>query len=306
MMNVRLPSMRSLQTLIAVAQTGSFSEAAKVLHVSQSTVSKQIQRLEEGIGKPLFERHAGGVRLNRVGEPYLNMISASVNDIANATAQARQQSARQESVSLLVPPSFASLWLIPQLPAFKSQYPDISVVVSASDYVPQGKESEMDILIRCQPHQQAGAQGVCLIHEHLSLVASVTLLPEPLDRAALLSEVPVLSHLTRPSLWEQFWQQFGLADSNPQYGAGFEHFFMALEGVKQQMGMALIPTFMASAALSNDQIVNPLGLSIDSGYGYYLYSARYKQRSPAVMHVINWLYDALNMDPARHPISKSV
>ncbi|OOF15577.1 hypothetical protein BZG79_06350 [Salinivibrio sp. MA427] len=60
-MNVRLPSMRSLQTLIAVAQTGSFSEAAKVLHVSQSTVSKQIQQLEEGIGQPLFERHAGGV-----------------------------------------------------------------------------------------------------------------------------------------------------------------------------------------------------------------------------------------------------
>ncbi|WP_025738780.1 LysR family transcriptional regulator [Salinivibrio socompensis] len=305
-MNVRLPSMRSLQTLIAVAQTGSFSEAARVLHVSQSTVSKQIQQLEEGIGQPLFERHAWGVRLNRVGEPYLTMISASVNDIANATAQARQQSMQHESVSLLVPPSFASLWLIPQLPAFKSQYPDVSVVVSASDSVPQGKESEIDILVRCQPHQQAGSQGRCLVNEHLSLLASATLLPEPLERTALLSSIPVLSHLTRPSLWEQFWQQFGLADSNPQYGVGFEHFFMALEGVKQGMGMALIPTFMTPSTLPADQIVNPLGLSIDSGYGYYLYSARYKQRAPAVTQIVNWLCNALGADLARHPASKSV
>ncbi len=81
---------------------------------------------------------------------------------------------------------------------------------------------------------------------------------------------------------------------------------MALEGVKQQMGMALIPTFMAPATLSNHQIVNPLGLSIDSGYGYYLYSARYKQRSPAVTQVVNWLCDAFGADLARHPASKSV
>ncbi|OOE87751.1 hypothetical protein BZG73_00235 [Salinivibrio siamensis] len=305
-MEARLPSMRVLQAFVVVAQQGSFSEAAKVLHVSQSTISKQIQQLEQWIGQPLFARTAYGVVLNAIGETYLQSVSSGIHEIANATAYARQQSVQQESVSLLVPPSFASLWLIPQLPDFKARYPSVSVTVSASDSIPQGKEKEVDILIRCQPHQQAGSQSICLANEHLSLLAAAAIVPQPIERAALLATVPVLSHLTRPTLWEHFWQQFGLTDSNPQYGAGFEHFFMALEGVQQGMGMALIPTFMATTSLRQGKVVNPLGLGIDSGYGYYLYSASYKQRAAGVSQVVHWLCDRFARDPARQLSSKSV
>ncbi|OOE90319.1 LysR substrate-binding domain-containing protein [Salinivibrio sharmensis] len=305
-MEARLPSMRALQAFVVVAQQGSFSEAAKVSHVSQSTISKQIQQLEQWIGQPLFARTAYGVVLNAIGETYLQSVSSGIHEIANATAYARQQSAEQESVSLLVPPSFASLWLIPQLQDFKALYPQVTVTVSASDTIPHGKESEVDILIRCQPRQQAGSQSICLVNEHLSLVASASILPEPLERAALLAKIPVLSHLTRPTLWEYFWQQFGLSDSNPQYGAGFEHFFMALEGVQQGMGMALIPTFMAAPSVSQGKVVNPLGLGIDSGYGYYLYSASYKQRATGVNQVVQWLCERFALDPTRQISSKSV
>ncbi|MBN9271756.1 MAG: LysR family transcriptional regulator, partial [Mesorhizobium sp.] len=54
-----------LQTFIAIADTGSFTRAAEEVHRTQSAVSMQMRRLEERIGKPLFEKDG---RLNKLSE----------------------------------------------------------------------------------------------------------------------------------------------------------------------------------------------------------------------------------------------
>jgi DNA-binding transcriptional LysR family regulator len=57
-----------LRSFVAVAQTRSFSRAAERVHLSQSTVSQQIRRLEDIVGKSLFERDTRTVALTRDGE----------------------------------------------------------------------------------------------------------------------------------------------------------------------------------------------------------------------------------------------
>jgi len=57
-----------LRTLVAVAETGSFTRAAEQVHRTQSAVSMQIKRLEETVGKPLLERDRKQTRLTREGE----------------------------------------------------------------------------------------------------------------------------------------------------------------------------------------------------------------------------------------------
>ncbi len=54
-----------LQTFVSIADTGSFTRAAEEVHRTQSAVSMQMRRLEERIGKPLFEKDG---RLNRLSE----------------------------------------------------------------------------------------------------------------------------------------------------------------------------------------------------------------------------------------------
>ena len=47
---------RQVQYVLAVAQEGSFTDAAHTLYISQSSLSKQIIALEDELGMPLFDR----------------------------------------------------------------------------------------------------------------------------------------------------------------------------------------------------------------------------------------------------------
>src|SRR5690606_27462143 len=60
-----------LQTFVAIADTGSFTRAAEEVHRTQSAVSMQMRRLEERIGKPLFEKDGRTNRLTEDGERLL-------------------------------------------------------------------------------------------------------------------------------------------------------------------------------------------------------------------------------------------
>ena len=55
--------LKQLQYFVACAQTGSFSDAAKVLYSTQPSVSKVIKSLEDTLGMQLFERLPRGIRL---------------------------------------------------------------------------------------------------------------------------------------------------------------------------------------------------------------------------------------------------
>jgi|GEM_PF-1809417 len=60
--------LRHLQCFTVCADTGSFSEAARILYTTQSNVSKMIRQLESETGGQLFERHARGIALTARGQ----------------------------------------------------------------------------------------------------------------------------------------------------------------------------------------------------------------------------------------------
>src|SRR4030095_7421975 len=64
----------ALETLLAVARTGSVAAAARQRHITSSAVSQQIRRLEGHFGLKLFERAGRGVRLSAAGEAALPVV----------------------------------------------------------------------------------------------------------------------------------------------------------------------------------------------------------------------------------------
>jgi DNA-binding transcriptional LysR family regulator len=70
--------LRHLQTLIAVAEEGSFSRAAERLRIAQSAVSRTIRDLERELGRPLFDRSTHHVELTVAGQLTLDHARATV------------------------------------------------------------------------------------------------------------------------------------------------------------------------------------------------------------------------------------
>jgi len=82
--------LRKLRYFIAVAEEASFRRAAERLHVTQPTLSEQVQELEKDIGTALFERMPRGVRLSRAGESLLREARRLLGELDEAVEQARR------------------------------------------------------------------------------------------------------------------------------------------------------------------------------------------------------------------------
>ncbi len=76
--------MKQLRYFTTVAQLQNFSRAADLLHISQSSLSKQIARLETELGVFLFDRNGKKIRLNPAGMRFYDYSNMVLREIKNA------------------------------------------------------------------------------------------------------------------------------------------------------------------------------------------------------------------------------
>jgi len=81
--------LRQLRYLIAAAEAGSFSRAARVLNIKQATLSRQILEVEKRLGMTLFDRKTRGATLTPNGENYLRTAQRIVREFSELNAWVR-------------------------------------------------------------------------------------------------------------------------------------------------------------------------------------------------------------------------
>ncbi|NOI27026.1 LysR family transcriptional regulator [Vibrio coralliilyticus] len=286
-----LPSIKALRSFIAVSHHQSFSKAAEELYVTQGAVSKQIAILEQMVGQPLLERQLNGIELTTAGKQYLPKVIEALEIIQHATASLIQSDTQQELLTIDVTPSFASLWLLPKIEEFRRLHPQLQVKIRTRENTQLKLAGESDIALRCLPLSQYYEHSQLLCQEKLLLIGEQS--ASCSDVNSVLTQHALIPHTTRPQLWELFKLEHQCAESLNYYGVGYEHFYLSLEAVKRGKGLALVPDFMASETLENDQVCNLLGLSMLSGYGYYLSVPNYRLASRKVQLFHQWLRDEL-------------
>jgi DNA-binding transcriptional LysR family regulator len=117
-----------LPVLAAVIDAGSFVKAGKALGLSQSAVSRAVQRLEEKLGTRLMDRNPKTLRLTESGRQFCAEVLpllARLEEAAQETAQAA--AAVRGKLRLNVDPTFARLVLIPRLQSFLDAHPDLHI-----------------------------------------------------------------------------------------------------------------------------------------------------------------------------------
>ncbi|MGK7945289.1 MAG: LysR family transcriptional regulator [Microcystaceae cyanobacterium] len=120
-----------LQAFLAVAETGSFGQAAHKCGVTQSTVSRQIQSLESDLGLPLFHR-SSQARLTVAGEKVFPRLKKICQEWANITQEIQEfKEGKQPELCLAAIHSVCSFYLPPILRQFCRDYPETQLRVTA-------------------------------------------------------------------------------------------------------------------------------------------------------------------------------
>ncbi|KAF1018435.1 MAG: HTH-type transcriptional regulator CynR [Paracidovorax wautersii] len=121
----------SLKYFVAIAEAGSFSRAAAVLYMTQPSLSRQVQLLEEEFGQRLLERHGRGVRLTESGAAML----AHARTILEATEQARSDMLERQHnprgrLVVSLPHRVAQVITPDLVEQFHAKYPDAGITVT--------------------------------------------------------------------------------------------------------------------------------------------------------------------------------
>ncbi|WP_020651391.1 LysR family transcriptional regulator [Massilia niastensis] len=147
----RMVNERLLFVLIAVTETGSATQAAERLQLSQPAVSQSLRDLEHLVGASLVERTSRGVRLTEAGEILLRRIKLTLMELRVAEEEiASIQGVLHGRVTVASLP-YASVDLVPQaVTQFLGLHPHINVAVIDGTYdflIDQLRNADIDMIV---------------------------------------------------------------------------------------------------------------------------------------------------------------
>jgi len=123
--------LHQLRYFSAVADTGSFSRAAEKCHVSQPSLSQQIQKLESELGGRLFDRLGRSVRLTDLGEAFLPRARSVLHELSSAKDELTERLHSEASpVVIGAIPTIAPYWLASRLATFSRKFPKVHLTMA--------------------------------------------------------------------------------------------------------------------------------------------------------------------------------
>lgn len=287
-----LPPTAFLHAFEAAARTQSFTVAARELSLTQSAVSRQIRALEELLGAPLFHREKQKVYLTLSGTAYAREIRDALNRISNATLGFRANPAGG-SLHIAVLPLFGARWLIPRLPRFLSEQPELRINLATRTVPFDFRFDTVDAAIHFGAPEWPGARLDFLMNERLVPLCSPQLGNDlSCAKPADLIEAPLLHLVSRPDAWERWFAAMGV-DPGEVHGMLFDQFALIIEAARSGLGVALLPERLVARELERGDLVQPIAGSFDGPEGYYLAWPDTHEKHPPLELFRAWLQQEL-------------
>ncbi|OUM07884.1 LysR family transcriptional regulator [Pseudomonas syringae] len=139
----------AMQAFARVVETGSFTKAADTLHMSKTSVTQLVQQLEARLRVRLLNRTTRKVNVTADGAAYYERVVRLLADMDDAeTSLSSAASLPRGRLRVDVPSPFASLLLMPAMPAFHARYPDIQIDMGVSDRIVDLIGENVDCVVR--------------------------------------------------------------------------------------------------------------------------------------------------------------
>lgn len=164
--------LHQLSHFLAVAKTKNFTQAAEDVGISQSALSRSIQKLEKAIGEPLFERRPRGVKLTEIGS-FFAVRAAQIRDLVDDTFAELTEATNQIQIRLAVIPTIAPYLLPTVLRTFARSHPNIKIQVredTTQNIISACKDGDIDLAILALPVNEKFLEVEPVFDEELVLV----------------------------------------------------------------------------------------------------------------------------------------
>lgn len=173
---------RDLKMFLHLAESRHFGRSARAMHVSPSTLSRQIQRLEEDLGQPLFVRDNRTVTLTEAGEELRTFAQQTLLQYQQLRHTLDQQGpSLSGELHIFCSVTAAYSHLPPILDRFRAEHPSVEIKLTtgdAADAMEKVVTGEADLAIAGKPETLPGAVAFSML-ENLAVVLIAPALPCP-------------------------------------------------------------------------------------------------------------------------------
>lgn len=307
-MAYRLPPLSSLRAFEAAARHLSFKNAARELSVTPTAISHQIKTLEDYLDQELFVRLTRSLELTPQGQAMLPKVREGLECFAAAVESAVRHPAQGRLVVVL-PPSFATRWLVPRLRRFAEMQPSLHLQVIRSlatidGYPAAGtptlesvdlREEDSMVVIRFGSGDYPGHQVDRMFGSDYIAVCSPRLLEgthalrEPADmQHQILLHDDTTNEWAGPH-WDEWFRLAGVPLKDPQAGPHFSDSGMVYVAALDGLGVALAAKPLVANALAQGRLVAPFDIAVGQKFAYYLVAPLATAQRPVVVAFRQWL-----------------
>lgn len=300
-MKFNSPSLPELHAFLAVCKLGSFSRAAAVLFVTQAAVSRSVQRLEQRLGCPLFERTTAGVTPTARGSAFQTLVEAHVLGLeaamVNFSSPKNSDAANKNKLRLSVVPTLGTRWLMPRLAQFQMAHPEVALELRQFHHDEDFNRDDVDVWIDLKRPKAwpRGYQANYLLGKEI-VPACIPAIAERLKGVQDLQSEILLHHTNYANNWEVWMRGAGLPQAKPTLGPGFDLGSNLIVAACAGMGVTVIQPCLIENELATGQLVVPFNLPVSTGRGYYVCYRKTVPPSPAVDAFVQWLLAQVKRD----------
>lgn len=295
-----------LRVVLAVAESASYTRAARKLGVTQPAVSRRVTALEQALNTRLFRREDGAFVPTEAGTAFCER-ARTVLEMMEQLPKATVESATRPSgnVAIGLPPTTGEILVRHLIPAYRSAYPDVFVRVEqgyVNDLFDMLMDKQIDIALLNGPFNTASVDLDPIFDHHLGIVCPVAwkdcspIDGKPMPASLALAEaarLPLLVASQNQSMRHLIDTEFRVADLTPNIVMEVNSFVLQRSLVQTGQGCM----FMSATVIRDDSMVFvPIS---DRAIVYTLYLATRRTGQPTLAAKLMAKMIHQSMEPVR-------
>lgn len=238
--------------------------------MTQSAVSRRVMDLEKQLGKPLFRRFKKKLVPEAAAIQYGRDMGRILREIEAATTQFIAQNQEAGMLTVAVPPTLASRWLIPKMNDFIERHRQIDLNLVSKIKRFDFEAEEVDVAIYLGDGNWPDVYMQPLMDDYVVAVCAPDLVRgRRIDSAADLLQFPLIQHATRPLLWSNWFAAHGVEAARTVAGPKFEFYSHAIQAATSGIGIVLMSDLVIGKELAEGSLIVPFGKPMTFSDAYF-------------------------------------